>query len=202
MAAMNRSIFAVASFAMIALTSGCATLIVKAPTMLGRDTAPHYPFRTARAHVDAQLGPPSDTTRLPDGGHVAAYKYRARNREPNAVGKVVMEIELLALRSGAGMGQAAGYGFLGLEVLLIPIATGAAIYAVATPSQGTVTFTYSPYGELLHYGAPPSYGPGDHALGQPAIGALRTSCWSNGERDERQYVECVSRGLAVWGILE
>ena len=86
--------------------------------------------------------------------------------------------------------------------MLLPIATGAAIYDVAIPPQGTVTFTYSPYGELLHYGAPPSYGPGDHALGQPAIGALRTSCWSNGERDERQYVECVSRGLAVWGILE
>ena len=194
MAAMNRSIFAVASFAMITLTSGCATLIVNVPTMLGRDTAPDYPFRTARAHVDAQLGPPSETTRLPDGGHVAVYKYRARNREPNAVGKVVMEIQRESLRDPRAL--------LGIDLLLIPISTCAAIYAVATPSQGTVTFTYSPYGELLHYGAPPSYGPGDHALGQPAIGALRTSCSSNGERDERQYVECVSRGLAVWGILE
>jgi len=198
MAAMNRSIFAVASFAMIALTSGCATLIAKAPTyMLGRDTAPDYPFRTARARVDAQLGPPIETTRLPDGGHVAVYKYRARNREPNAVGKVVTEIE-----RWFGPQLLVHPGGWGIDLLLIPIATGAAIYDVAIPPQGTVTFTYSPYGELLHYGAPPSYGPGDHALGQPAIGALRTSCSSNGERDERQYVECVTRRLAVWGILE
>jgi hypothetical protein len=184
MAAMSRSMVALLCLAIMPVISGCATGAVGPPT---------YPLRTARAHVDKQLGPPIETRALPDGGHVATYRYPVFDRGPNPIAAFAMD----GVMRGAGGGAGAGV----VALALLGIAAAAVAHQATTPSSYlTVKFTYSPYGELLHDGAPPRYGPEDDAVGQPTIGALRMSCASDGERDERQYVECVVRRFAAWGI--
>ncbi|TMQ20477.1 MAG: hypothetical protein E6K82_17440 [Candidatus Rokuibacteriota bacterium] len=181
---------------LLVLGAGCSTLIVAASTTLGQDT-PVYPSYTARRLVEDKLGKPVAVTPLPDGGVVATYRYRARVAEPNAVGRGTVSAELAAMRLDPRI-------WLLLQPLLIPTATGAAIYAVFDPQYQRVTFGFGPDDDLLYLGTPPAYGPDDDALAAPTIGALRKSCWDGPESGdsaaERRYVECVTTRFAVWGL--
>jgi hypothetical protein len=178
------------------LATGCSTLIVAASTTVGQDR-PSYPSYTARQVVERRLGPAVASRPLPDGGVVATYRYRVREPEPNAVGKFVAEAELDLVRADARL-------WLLLQPLLIPTATGAALYAVFDARHDTVTFGFGPHGELLYANAPPGYGPDDDALAAPSIGALRRSCWGEPEADpdaaERRYVECLTSRFAIWAM--
>ncbi len=199
----QRLAFALAALGVLTLGGGCSAVIATVPTRLGYDRPPEYAFRTAPEHIEAKLGKPRELTALPDGGHVAMYQYRMREGRISDVGRGVMMAELVSFFGNP-------YVRLGLQPAFILTAAGAAIYQVAHPQYGSVTFTFGPYGELLHTGAPPSYGPADDPLEQPSIGALRWSCWTDAEsqpagprepeREERAYVECVARRFAHWGI--
>ena len=202
----QRLVFALAALGVLMFGGGCSAVIAWVPTTLGHDAPPEYAFRTAHEQVEAKLGKPLEVTALPDGGQVAMYQYRMREREISDLGKDVIMAEVASLF----VPQAGGLLWLVLQPAFISTAAGAAIYQVAHPQYGTVTFTFGPYGELLHTDAPPSYGPADDPLEQPSIGALRRSCWTGAEsqppgprkpeRDERAYVECVARRFAHWGI--
>ncbi len=199
----QRLALALAALGVLTFGGGCSAVIAVAPTRLGRDTPPEYAFRTAREHIEGKLGKTLELMALPDGGHVAMYQYRMRERRISDVGRGVMMAELASFFLQPQL-------WLLLQPVFISTAAGAAIYQVVHPHYGTVTFTFGPYGELLHTGAPPSYGPADDPLEQPSIGALRRSCWTgadsqpagppNPESNERAYVECLARRFAHWGI--
>lgn len=197
-----------AALGALLLGGGCSSLIYLATSKTGSETPPEVRSGLTSNDVTSKLGKPVAVRPLPDGGQVATYEYRLPDRGAVQKAKETAGIHLFLW--GAGLGA--------LSVLAEPVLMGMAIHNAvinaATPSRGSVILTYGPDGRLLVYGSPPSYGPPEDALEPPSVGALRKSCWSGdrigsaapetgGEEaatEDREYVECVARRFAIWGI--
>jgi len=171
---------------------GCSTAIYYAASRAGHETPPQPHLGLTRDKVDAELRKPIAVTALPDGGQIATYRYR--QRDPKAKEGVGTSVGI-----HAAIGYLTrGYGWLLISPLVEPVLMGFAIHTAGHPPHGEVRFTFSPDGQLLDYGGPPSYGPDDPAVEAPSVGAIRESCRSYAE--ERAYVQCVTRRLAIWRI--
>ena len=181
-----------ATFAVLISSVGCSTAIYYAASRAGHETPPQPHLGLTRDKVDAELRKPIAVTALPDGGQIATYRYR--QRDPKAKEGVGTSVGI-----HAAIGYLTrGYGWLLISPLVEPVLMGFAIHTAAHPPHGEVRFTFSPDGQLLDYGGPPSYGPDDPAVEAPSMGAIRESCRSYAE--ERAYVQCVTRRFAIWRI--
>ncbi|SRR6266849_4709847 len=203
----TRLILLAAGLGVLLLSAGCSSLIFYATSLTGSETPPQPRLALTRDDVKAKLGKPLAVTPLPDGGQVATYEYRLRDRAAEGKALDTAAFHLFLWKELRELGVV-------ISVLAEPVFTGMAIYNAANPSRGQVTFTYGPDGRLLDYGSPPSYGPPEDAVEPPSVGAFRKSCWlrdraglasvgtGGGEAatEERAYVECVARRFAIWGI--
>jgi hypothetical protein len=187
-----RAALLAAAFTVLISSGGCSTAIYYAASRAGHETPPEPRLSLTRDQVDAGLGTPSAVTPLPDGGHLATYKYR--QRDPKAKEGV---------QTSAGIHAAIGfltrgYGWFVISPLVEPVLMGMAIHRAANPPHGEALFTFSPDGQLMGYGRPPQYGPDDAVAEAPSLGAIRQSCWAYAE--ERAYVECIATRFAIWSL--
>jgi len=180
------------TFAVLVCSGGCSTAIYYAASRAGHETPPQPHLGLTRDKVDAELGKPIAVTMLPDGGQIATYRYR--QRDPKAKEGVGTSV---GIHVAIGY-LTKGYGWLLISPLVEPVLMGFAIHTAAHPPHGEVQFTFSPDGQLLDYGGPPSYGPDDPAVEPPSVGAIREGCRSYAE--EHAYVQCVTRRFAIWRI--
>jgi hypothetical protein len=212
----RRWIAAAALTALPLLGSGCGAMILHAAAK-GSEGPSRLSEGMTRDEVEAKLGGPVGGRKLPDGGAVSVYEYRLP--DPSAE-KAAHDALAPWFKIVGGYGGAVPAGVF-TEFYFFPYA----IYKAATGPRSKVTFTYGPDGRLLYQGPPPVYGPPDDAVGTvttgsskeayglvdtvagPSIGVIRQTCRREDHDGEasaltaaEKYVDCVSTGLAIWGL--
>jgi hypothetical protein len=197
------------------LGSGCGAVILQ-DAAKGGETPWSLSEGMTRDQVEAKLGGPVGKRTLPDGGVVTVYEYRLP--DPSAE-KLAKDALAPWFKVGGAYGVAAPAGIF-TEFYFFPYA----IYKAATGPRAKVAFTYGPDGRLLYLRAPPAYGAPDDAVGMPttgirgdygvfdavgapSIGVIRGICrredqdrGSAGLTAGEKHVDCVSTGLAIWGL--
>ncbi len=210
---MRQFILATAAVGLLFFGEGCSALLLRAASQ-GDETPFQVALGSMRDDVEAKLGRPVTARPLPDGGQVAIYEYRLPDEGARKAAELALRLYLLPFAVGGHP-----VGALMLSTLSDSLFMPYALYKVATArvlrDRGRVTFTYGPDGRLLYGGLPPPYGAPDDAVEPPSVGAIRRSCWSQGQAElpdssagggekvaaeDYLYVGCVSRGFAIWGI--
>lgn len=203
----RHAVLVIAGTGLLFFCSGCSALILGMASR-GDNTPYQIAIGSARDDVEAQLGNPVTVTPLPDGGQVAIYEHRLP--APGARSAAEFAVKMYLPGCGAG-----GCSPLGLGPVLEPFVFPYAVYKATTAPTGKIAFTYSPDGRLLHRDLPPPYGAEEAALGPPTVEDIQQRCRSQGDVEQSEslasdhgrevthqygYVECITRGFAIWGI--
>src|SRR5713101_2008464 len=133
----TRLILLAAGLGVLLLSAGCSSLIFYATSLTGSETPPQPRLALTRDDVKAKLGKPLAVTPLPDGGQVATYEYRLRDRAAEGKALDTAAFHLFLWKELRELGVV-------ISVLAEPVFTGMAIYNAANPSRGQVTFTVWP----------------------------------------------------------